>query len=541
MSDERMRLKKQFEMRLEYLVRTGREDFMPYCQLANMNLGWRKMSYLQYLLPRVQDFVENKGEYEGVQIFIVSIPPQHGKSMSITETLPGWYAGKYPGSKQIIVSYGSDLARKFGRRNKLKIKEWGGYVFGCTVSRTKKSDIDFEVIGEEGQTGEIRAVGILSGITGKSADLIIVDDPIKNREEADSQTQRDKIWGEFQNSVMTRLSANGKVIVIQTRWHDDDLTGRIVKSGSYDYAYVNIPCEAEENDILGRKKGDALAPEIGKDKKWLEKTKRNYVEGKNEDSNEFGSGKRAWFSLYQGNPVIEEGNIIDGTWWKYYDILPDRYDEMIMSIDAAFKGEDSSDFVVIQVWAKYGTSMFLIDLDRKRRDFPDTLDAIRKMKTKHPQARQMLIEDKANGPAIIQVLRKEFFGILPINPKGDKVARVKAVSYAIEAGNVYIPRNKPWVYEFLQETKKFPRGEHDDQVDAMSQALNYLMHTRNVYHTEVVTQDGYYSPGELEDIENRKKEINGMHSVKRPGTKIPKALQRDRRAIALLKGKGRAI
>jgi hypothetical protein len=224
-----------------------------------------------------QDLVEGRlkneegEEYLGL---ILSVPPQHGKSECITATLPSWYLGKYPERRVIEVSYGDDLAQVFGRRNKQKIEEYGEEIFGIRLSKNTRSETEFEI---EGHKGSMISRGIMSGITGRSSDLVILDDPIKNRMEAESQTYRDRVWDEWQNSIKTRLSAKGKVIVIQTRWHEDDLAGRLSRNYPKRFKYINIPCEAEENDILGRKPGDALFPEIGKDKAWLQKFKEDYV------------------------------------------------------------------------------------------------------------------------------------------------------------------------------------------------------------------------------------------------------------------------
>jgi predicted phage terminase large subunit-like protein len=437
---------------------------------------------------------------DGLYLVGKKMVPTHN-SMSITETLPGWYIGKYPGKRVLIVSYGDDLARKFGRKNKQKIAEWNGPIFGDKIDKSKRSDVSFEVNSEDGKISEVRSMSIMGGITGKAGELIIIDDPIKNRENADSPTQRDKIWEEFMSSIYTRLQATGKIILIQTRWHEDDLAGRIIKSGRYDLSVINIPCEAELDDPLGRIPGQPLAPEIGKGVAWLKKTKRAYLEGSNEDVGEFGSGQRAWYSLYQGNPTIESGNIIKAEWWKYYENDPITVDEELISVDAAFKDKDDSDFVCIQVWAKYGVRIYLLDNLKSRMGFVETCKAIKVMRNKHPRAKLTLVEDKANGSAIIDVLSREVMGIIPVEPKGGKIARMKANTYVIESGNVYLPKYASWLKDFLEECKAFPRGANDDQIDAMSQALNRLTRTPAVKHPLDEYGDGFYTPFEKDQRE----------------------------------------
>jgi predicted phage terminase large subunit-like protein len=391
------------------------------------------------------------------------MPPQHGKSQGITETLPSWYLGKYPNKRVIEVSYGDDLARRFGRANKRKIEQFGKQLFNIELSKDSRSDTEFSI---EGYQGSMISRGIMAGITGQPGDLIIIDDPVKNRQEADSETYRNRMWEEWLNSINTRRSATCKVILIQTRWHEDDLAGRLIKEMPNKCKVINLPCEAEEQDVLGRKAGEPLFPEIGKDKLWLEEFKLSYATQE---------GSRAWLALFQGRPTAEEGNLIKRSWWKYYDVLPNMI-HTIMSVDAAFKGEANSDYTCIQVWGKKEADMYLIDCVNERMDFPTTLQKIKEVKLKYNNVSTILVEDKANGSAIIQMLRRYIPGVLAINPEGGKVARANAVSPAIESGNVYLPSKAIWLNEFVEQVSAFPNGKNDDMVDTMTQALNRFIY-----------------------------------------------------------------
>lgn len=416
---------------------------------------WFPGKHLVYICNKVQQLIEGK---LNKQILVLQMPPQHGKSQSITETLPSWYLGKYPTKRVIEASYGDDLAQRFGRRNKDKIERFGKNIFNIELSKRTSAATEFEL---SNGIGGMLSRGIMSGITGQPADLIIIDDPIKNRQEADSQTFRDRLWEEWLNSLKTRLSATGKVILIMTRWHEDDLAGRIIKEEGDKVELINLPCEAEENDPLGRQPGEALFPEIGKDKAWLEDFKRSY---------QTAEGKRAWLALFQGRPTAEEGNMLKRSWWKWYKELP-YIPVKIISVDATFKDSEKNDFVSIQVWGKNLANMYLIDKTKARMDFPTTIQAIKTMKAKHPDTIAIYIEDKANGSAIIQTLRTEIGGIIAVEPIGSKEARVSAASPQIEAGNVSLPELMPWVHDFVEECSAFPNGAHDDDVDAMSQAI----------------------------------------------------------------------
>jgi predicted phage terminase large subunit-like protein len=305
----------------------------------------------------------------------------------------------------------------------------------------------------------------MSGVTGRPCNLMIIDDPIKNMQEADSPTYRERIKAEWNASFKTRFASGAKVILIQTRWHEDDLAGYIIKNEK-NVRVVNLPCEAEDNDPLGRNKGDALAPEIGKGNKWLQSFKEGFITTE---------GQRTWLALFQGKPTAQEGNLVKRTWWQYYkkEELP-QMPVIALSIDATFKDKDTNDYVAIQVWGKRNNNYYLIDRLKERLDFIGTITAIKRMLSKHPKVTYKYIEDKANGSAIISVLRNQIDGIIAVEPEGGKVARANAVSYLIEGGNVFLPKDEAWVEEFVDEWSKFPNAEHDDEVDCSTQALNKL-------------------------------------------------------------------
>lgn len=430
-----------------------RTSYAAYCYFVHKG-KWIDTKFHRFLADKVQSFVEEQtgNPYD---ILVLSTPPQHGKSLTVTETFPSWYEGKYPDRRCIVACYNDDFAGKFGRRNKAKLDEFGDFIFG--VSLSKSSDRDIE-IADHG--GSIITRGIMSGITGNSGDLIIIDDPVKNRQEADSVTYRERLWEEWQNSIKTRTQAGTKIIIIQTRWHEDDLAGRVIRNES-NVEVVNIPVEAEADDILGRRIGDALCPEIGKDNKWLHDFKTSYQ-----------GGMRAWNALFQGRPTSEEGNIFKREWWRFYDVLPETIPCKVISVDATFKDNADSDFVAIEVWGKLNADFYLIDLIKRRMDFPETLKAIKAMDAKYPDRHAILIEDKANGPAIISMLRHEVVGVIPVEPDGSKVARANAVTGIIEGGNVYLPRYAAFTSEFIEEHASFPNGINDDLVDSCTQFLN---------------------------------------------------------------------
>ncbi|HIU22659.1 MAG TPA: phage terminase large subunit [Candidatus Fimihabitans intestinipullorum] len=442
-----------------------RREYSDYVEFVHEG-RWIKGKAVSYICDKVQEFIEADTGH-AFDILVLSIPPQHGKSMTITETLPSWYLGKFPTKRIIEASYSEDFAQLFGRRNLRKIEQFGKELFNIEKGNIA-NNTEFEL---SNGIGGMISRGILSGVTGRPADLMIIDDPVKNRQEADSKTYRDRVWAEWNDSFKSRLSFGAKVIIIQTRWHEDDFAGRIIKNEKH-VTVINLKCEADNNDPLGRKPGEALCPEIGKGNEWLKDFKSTFTTKE---------GSRTWNALYQGSPTPDDGNIFKRKWFKYYEKLP-TLPYMLISVDATFKDKEDNDFVSIQVWGKRNSDFYLIDRVKEHFGFTETLNVIRQLRNKYNKCSAVLIEDKANGSAIVEVLQREFSGIIPINPEGGKIARANAVSPSFESGNVYFPKNKQWLYDYETELVSFPNAEHDDDVDCTTQAVNRL---RNITAIEM--------------------------------------------------------
>jgi len=436
------------------------ESYLKYVEIVNTSVNkdadWKRGKHLVYICNQIDEFI-TKETGNAYDIMVLSIPPQHGKSLSVTETLPSWYLGKNPDKSVIVLAYGDDLAQRFGRRNKEKIETFGKIFFDISLSKSKSANDDFEL---DGRKGRMITRGIMAGVTGNPAHLLIIDDPVRTREEAYSAVTREKIWQEWMSSAKTRLAGGAKVILIMTRWHEDDLAGQILKTEK-NAVHINIPCEAEDNDVLGRKKGEGLFPEIGKGTAWKDQMKASYIAGE---------GLDAWNAMYQGRPSVQGGNIFKRDWFKFYTDLPTMY-QTIISVDAAFKDTKTSDFVAIGVWGKSGANVYLLDLINERMDFVRTLEVIRLMKKKYAEANMVLIEDKANGSAIISTLRQEIMGIVPVEPLGNKESRAYAIQPFVMAGNVWLLKNAPWVEDYLDQMIRFPKSSKDDMVDMTTQAL----------------------------------------------------------------------
>lgn len=445
--------------RKEVLEELSRRKFRHYVEYVH-NGRYLHGAFTRYLADTVQEFIE-KETGNAYDILCLSVPPQHSKSTTITETLPSWILGKNPDARIILVSYNTDFAKLFLRRNRDKIEEKGLGVFGLELGTVDNA----EEVNIKGHQGSIISRGILSGITGRPAEYIIIDDPIKNREEADSDTIRDKNYQEWLSSIKTRLAPNAKVIVIQTRWHKQDLIGMLVDTEP-NVTYINFPIVAEGDDILGRKAGDTLFPEIKKDRAWWDDFKKSYLTQE---------GSRALNALYYGRPSNVEGGIFMRRWFldNLYEDLP-KVAYKVIEVDATFKDTKKSDYVAIQVWGKVGKDCYLIEKTKQRMGFVETLNKIEDVVRRHSDYNEIGIEDKANGSAIIDVLRRRYRAVIPIEPYGSKESRASAISPMVEAGDVHI---KSEHFSLIDEAIDFPNSDHDDEVDAMSQALNRL---RNV-------------------------------------------------------------
>lgn len=382
------------------------------------------------------------------------MPPRHGKSELTSHWFPVWYLDHFPDRNIILTSYEADFASNWGRRVRNSILEHSDQL---RVRISEDSAAANRWVTTEG--GGMVTAGIGGPITGRGAHVLIIDDPVKNAEEAHSKTYRDRAWEWFISTAYTRLEPGGSVIIVMTRWHEDDLVGRVLSMTDEVWEEVKLPAIAEENDPIGRKPGEALWPERY-DENELKRIKNTV-------------GSYVWNALYQQKPSPAEGGIFKRSWWKYYSEPPGEFDEIIQSWDMTFKDTDTSDYVVGQVWGKKGANKYLLDQVRAKMDFPTTIQALRNLSAKWPKARAKLVEDTANGPAVIATLRKEIPGLIPVTPQGSKEARAYAVSPQVEAGNVYIPdpRRCPWVNDFIEECAAFPNGANDDQVDAMTQAL----------------------------------------------------------------------
>lgn len=415
--------------------------------------------------------------------FMIFMPPGSAKSTFASVVAPTYFMGKFPGTKIILASYGSDLARKHGRKARQIVRSRAyESLWGTRIS--KDSGAAHEWALENGS--EYLAAGLLAGLTGNRAHGALIDDPIKGREQADSPTIRDKTWEAYIDDLSTRLIPGGWIGIIQTRWHEDDLAGRLLpkdyagESGMVrckdgrDWEVINLPAECErEDDPLGRRLGEMLWPEWFDDSHWAPFRKQS----------------RTWAALFQQRPRPDEGGIFKESWCALnrYGSIPVDANIVVHSWDTAQKPEQINDPSVGTVW-NMGPSRpgyYLREVFRERIDYPTLKRKVIAFAERDRPA-AILIEDKSSGQSLIQDLRSETsLPVIAIEPDGNKIFRANEVSAMVEAGLMHLPQagivdqfgrpfSAPWLVDFEGEFFGFPLSTNDDQVDSATQFLKWV-------------------------------------------------------------------
>ena len=457
----------------ELKIREARNNLLSFISVTykDYKIGWVHQEICETLDLFLKDLIDGKRPR-----LIITMPPRSGKSEIVSRRFPAYFLGKYPDLSIISVSYSATLAEDFCR-DVQRIIDSDEYkaIFPNTKLSDKKdknykrtSDI-FEIVDHK---GVYCSAGVGGGITGKGCDILIIDDPIKNRQEANSENTRKKIFDWYSSTAYTRLSPIGGVIMMCTRWHLDDLIGKVLSDKNQKpFHVISYPAIAE-HDEPHRKQGEALHPE------------RFSLEILNEIKSTLSASD--WLSLYQQRPTPEGGAIFEVSKLRYFDESsePKRFDQIVGSWDMTFKENKTSDFVVGQLWGRKGSEFYLLDMVRDRMDFVKTLKVFINFANKHKNCNCWLVEDKANGTAIISTLKKHISGIIPITPKESKQERAYAITPYLEAGNIFFPKNQKFTKDLEEEMLQFPAGAHDDTVDSMTQALNYFRTKKRVQMSE---------------------------------------------------------
>jgi predicted phage terminase large subunit-like protein len=445
--------------------------------------GW----FYDHLCETLEGFLAAAIRGESPRL-IVNVPPRHGKSQVCTVRFPLWAMLNHPALEIIACSYAQSLAIEFSRAARELV--FHPYVEATWGNRSRGGKFTAEKWNISNRSS-YQATSVLGSIVGKGAHILLIDDPIKNLQEADSSMHRERIYEWYGSSAYTRLAPGGGIILIMQRWHEFDLTGQLLRAekleGGDKWTHIEYQAIAE-NDEPHRKKGETLLP-VRFPATALRKIEANMV-------------TRVWRANYQQRPTRKGGNIFQTEWFQRYSNLPkvdpkDAFQpEWISSWDLRFGASQkkSSSFVCGQVWVRIGAQKYLVDQVRGRWDFSQSLEAFDSLLLKYPMCHTHLVEDKANGPAMESVLKNKVSGILLRAPKGDKVQRAEAAQPTARAGNIHIPDEayNVWVSGWLDEVNRFPAAEDDDQVDCMSQAVIYMLENETSLE-EVICMDGFYT------------------------------------------------
>ena len=394
---------------------------------------------------------------------IVLMPPRHGKSELISLRFPCWYLARHPEDYIVQAGYAESIALTHSRQARdIFISNEMMRLFPDVHHRPERKGQETIIPERQAahewgtkQGGSYYAVGIGGGLTGRGFNVGIIDDPVKDEEEAASQTIRDKIWDWYQRVFRTRTEPDAAIIVVMTRWHQEDLVGRLLRQAKEDptadqWEILHFPA-IKDNQALwpGRYPVDIL-----------EKVRSSI-------------GSRAFESLYQGNPTVAEGQIIRREWWKYYNERP-NFQRVIHSWDTAFKDKSQNDYSVCTVWGEVQNGYYLLDVWRGKVEFPELKRVAMSLDARdNPSA--VVVEDKASGQSLIQELQRDTrIPVIPFKVDTNKVARAYAITPLIEAGKVFLPENAHWLFDYIEELSAFPNAEHDDQVDSTTQALAFM-------------------------------------------------------------------
>jgi predicted phage terminase large subunit-like protein len=397
----------------------------------------------------------------------IEVPPRSLKSVCASVAFPAFVLGHDPTAKIITVSYSNDLAAKHAADCRAVMQApWYKALFpGTRLSADKNQESNYETT----KRGYRYATSVGGTLTGRGGNLIIIDDPLKP-EDAMSQTKREAVNAWYSRTLLSRLNnkANDAIILVQQRLHMDDLAGHVEELD--DWVTLRLPAIAEEDaqipigpgKVHERSAGDILHP-MREPLAVLEGLK-------------LALGSTIFSAQYQQCPVPLDGEVVKWAWFKRYAAPPPQHTMSIcQSWDTASKADEQHDFSVCTTWGGAGGDLYLLDVDRARRDFPSLKRRIVELATQWG-ARNIIIEDKGSGTSLIQQLRTEHHGIpypTAFLPRDDKITRLHAQSARIEAGHVWLPERAPWLEDLRAEIASFPHGRHDDQVDSISQFLSW--------------------------------------------------------------------
>ncbi len=408
-----------------------------------------------------------QGEFDRL---LILAPPRHGKSTMASIYFAAWFLGRHPDARVIGASYNDRLASHLGRQVRdLVASPLFHAVFPGVDLAADAAAADYWNIS--GHRGGYLAAGMGGTMTGYGADLFLIDDPIKNWEEAESPLQRDKTEDWLHSVALSRLEPGGRMVVTMTRWHQDDIAGRIMRAvaeGRDRWEVLELPALSTAGEPLWPERFTAEA---------LERTRLAVDDG-------------AWAAMYQQQPALARGKVFDRDWIRRFPVVPDpgrRAIARYIAVDTAFKDGEHNDYsvaVVAELMPDY--RLYIRDVWRRRVPFTELTDELMHLAQqwdRDGKLREVVIEDAASGTSLYQTLRalspELAAHLVPWRPQGSKVERARLASPWLRNGSVWLPDpsgDVPWLYDFERELLEFPGGIHDDQVDAFVHLVHYLVH-----------------------------------------------------------------
>jgi predicted phage terminase large subunit-like protein len=426
---------------------------------------WVQLPYQDMMdtyLMQVADYIATGGQ-SGIGRLMIFAPPRHGKSLKVSRVFPAWLMGHLPDTKLLLTGYNLKLPRGHSRwvRNAIDSDMYRTIFPSVRLAPDSSAADEWRIAGRE---GEGRAAGVGGGITGQGATLTIIDDPVKGRAEAESETMRERLHEWYGSDLISRVEEpGGAIVVMHTRWHVDDLAGWLLLNEKEDWTVLTFPALAEAGDQLGRAEGEALWPDRYT-ADWLAKRRaRNEYE---------------FYSLYQQAPRDRTGGLFDTAHIKVIDHAPECA-QIVRFYDLAVTAKRKSDYTVgLKLGVTHDEQLVVLDIWRGQKELPDVQAAItQNAQIDGSKVRIRLEAEKAGIVGLQYLLRDPAmrpYTMDAVPPQGDKFTRAAPVASRVNAGRVSIVR-AAWNRSFLDELAVFgPAAAHDDQVDALSGAYDML-------------------------------------------------------------------
>ena len=486
----------------DLVLRQSNEDFISFVRAVAPTLisDWKMGRHIKVLVDKLQGVKEGR-----IKRLMVFLPPRSSKSVICSKIFPAWYIGNNPQHEILTISHSDQLASDFGRsvRDIVNTEQFQNVFPGVAL----RSDVRAAGKWKTNLNGTYYAAGVRSQIAGRGAHIAILDDAM-SEEDSFSEAGRRYIKEWYPAGLRTRIMPGGSIVIINTRYHHDDLCGWLLKQeeimdmeSTYPWDVVKIPAWVDEEsaELLDLPVGTSYFPE------W----KPDEVLRVDEEEIVASNGSRYWESLYMQNPTPEEGGIIKKRWLQKWDHSePPSCDFIIQTYDTAFSTRTTADFSVIQTWGIFdmpeedyegrelwGSNLILLGNTRGKFEYPDLRKISQELYNEY-KPDVCIIEKKASGQSLIQDLRRSGLPVMEYNPDKDKVSRVYAASPMLESGRVWLPDGKRWSDELIEELITFPNGRNDDQVDALVMAVHYMKESWRLGHPD--------DPSWEDDVNHRK-------------------------------------